>query len=318
MRLLNEQVVRIPTGLEVLYIKETLMTSLLIGIGCDLAQDLSAEVLKFSIERSTQLRPSIIKLHETSQWADMAAAHRVRQRTPFSLQRFLLARQLLDSSAEIGIYFDSDMLVLRPIEQLVASFHASDNKVATVQPLKEWRRRPQSSVLVMNREGAELIWASYLNFLANQLNYDDLIYLRTISAIGAIAYSWNCLEYLDETTALLHYTDVETQPWLRHGNPNSGIWYTFLWRFVQDPGRRELLLNAVANNEVRPSLLEILDRGPSRTALSNIGWLKDLLFIPPHRFRKLNLPWMRKALAPALRILMELQFITSNGQPNVR
>jgi hypothetical protein len=294
------------------------MTQLTIGIGCTHEQDLAAEVLRFSIERSTQLRPAFIKLHQTPHWAQMTTPLRSRQRTPFSLQRFLLARQLLDGSAEIGIYLDSDMLVLRPIEHLVASFRATGSKVATVQPLKEWRRRHQSSVLVMNREGAELIWASYQNFLSGSLSYDDLIYMKTISAIGAIDYLWNCLEYLDETTALLHYTDVETQPWLRDGNPNAGIWYTYLWRFSQDPRQRELLLSAVAKGHVRPSLLEVLKQGPSLTALSRHARIRDLFFVPPHRFRKLSSPWMRTALAPLMRTLMSLQFITSNGQPNVR
>jgi hypothetical protein len=294
------------------------MINLIIGIGCDHAQDLPAAVLRFSIERETQLRPDIIPLHQTPQWAEMAATLKACQRTPFSLQRFLLARLFLDSSAEIGIYLDSDMLVLRPVEQLVASFRDTGRNLATVQPLKEWRRRHQSSVLVMNREGAELIWASYQNFLSGKISYDDLIYLKTISDIGAIEYSWNCLEYLDETTALLHYTDVETQPWLREGNPNAGIWYTYLWRFVQDLRQRELLLGAVAEGHVRPSLLEVLKQGPSLTALSRHARIRDLFFVPPHRFRKLSLPWIRAALAPLLRTLMSLQFITSNGQPNVR
>jgi hypothetical protein len=170
----------------------------------------------------------------------------------------------------------------------------------------------------MNREGAELIWTSYKHFLNDKLSYDDLIYLRTIPEIGTIGYRWNCLEYLDETTALIHYTDVETQPWLRAGNPNSGIWHTFLWRFVQDPQQRALLLSAVTKGHVRPSLIEILDRGPSLTARSNFAWFKDLFFIPPHRFRRLSQPWMRRALAPVLRTLIGLQFIISNGQPNVR
>lgn len=294
------------------------MTQIAVGIGCTHAQNLAAEVLIFSIKRSTQLRPTFIKLHQTPQWAEMTAELRANQRTPFSLQRFLLARHLLDSSADIGVYLDSDMLVLRPLEQLVASFRATGCKVATVQPLLEWQRRPQSSVLVMNREGAELIWASYQSFLSGLLSYDDLIYLRTIDEIGNIEYCWNCLEFLDETTALLHYTDVETQPWLRNGNPNAGIWYAYLWRLAQDPRGRDMLWDAVAKGYVRPSLLDMLELGPSRTALSNKAWFKDLFFVPPHRFTKLSRLWMRRALAPMLRIVMRLQIIISNGQPNVR
>lgn len=38
-----------------------------IGIGCTTTQDLAAEVLRFSIEPNTKLRPAFIKLHQTPQ-----------------------------------------------------------------------------------------------------------------------------------------------------------------------------------------------------------------------------------------------------------
>jgi hypothetical protein len=295
-----------------------IMSEIIVGIGCDYAQDLSAEILKYSIQRCTRMHPAFVKLHQMPEWAQITTDLRAHQRTQFSLQRFLLAKRVLDSSADIGIYLDSDMLVLRPIEKLEAGFRATARHLATVVSLKEWRRRPQSSVLVMDREGAALLWASYVKFVEGTLSYEDLIYLRTIPDVGTMEYSWNCLEYLDETTALIHYTDVDTQPWLRDGHPNAGIWYTYLWRFAQDSRLREFVLAEIANGHVRPSLLEVLELGPSLTAFSSYAWLKDLFFVPPHRFRKVSRRWIRTALAPLLRTMIGIQFIASKGQPNVR
>lgn len=294
------------------------MGTTLVGIGCDVAQELAAEVLRFSIERHARVAPAICKLHSLPQWHQMAADLKQRQRTPFSFQRFLLARQLLDSDAEFGVYVDSDMLVLRPIEELIGELVATRCSIATVSPLPEWRRRRQSSVMAMNREGASELWSSYERFLAGKMDYNDLIYLRTISKVGDLSYSWNCLEYLDETTALIHYTDMDTQPWLRDGHPCAGIWYTYLWRFAQLPEGRKLLLSEIERRHVRPALAEVISVGPSITSFSRRAKLGDLFFVPPHRFRRVRWPAVRLGLAPLLRLLISFQFLAADGQPNIR
>ena len=294
------------------------MSVITIGIGCTPAQNLAAEVLKFSINQCSKIELSFILLHSDEQWSKLSLPLSSRQRTPFSLQRFFLAHKVLESSSDIGIYLDSDMLVMRPVEQLITKFIATGACIATVDALAQWCRRKQSSVLIMNREGAKCLWESYLKFEAGLIDYDDLIYLRKISHVGTIDYSWNCLEYLDESTALLHFTDVETQPWLRFGNPNLGIWNAFLWRFSQDINNRALVYDEVKRGHVRPSLLEVLSNGPSLTTRSNYGYLRDLFFVPPHRFKKISSSYLRIILAPFLRVLMWLQFFFSNGQPNIR
>lgn len=294
------------------------MSKIKIGIGCTPAQILAAKILRFSINQCSEVKPSFIFLHNNERWKALSESISGHQRTPFSLQRFFLAHEILQSSADIGIYLDSDMLVIKPIEQLVSKFVATGSCVATVDTLDQWQRRKQSSVLVMNREGARYLWESYLEFEAGLIDYDELIYLRKISDVGIIDYSWNCLEYLDESTALLHFTDVETQPWLRFGNPNLGIWNTFLWRFAQDGSNQKLVYEEIKCGHVRPSLVEVLSNGPSLTTRSNRGWLNDLFFVPPHRFKKISRGYLRTILSPLLRVVIWAQFIINNGQPNIR
>ena len=294
------------------------MNSAVVGIGCDQAQKLAAEVLTYSLKQHARSEIEVIKLNESPHWADLSRNIGGRQKTPFSFQRFLLAGHLLASSHDVAIYVDSDMLVLRPIDGLVAAFAATGRDIATVAPLTQWRRRQQSSVLVFNRAGAQLLWDSYHRYLRGELSYDELIYLRTVNEVGTIPYVWNCLEYLDEAAALIHYTDMDTQPWLRDGNPNAGIWYTYLWRYVQTASGRAVLEDEVRLNHVRPALKEIVELGSSISAFSSRAQLADVFFVPPHRFKRLRSAAVRKMLAPLLRAVVRLQFLLSNGQPNIR
>lgn len=290
----------------------------IVGIGCDREQALPAEVLKFSICRGAETGMSVKKLDGSTLHDEMPEALKRTQRTAFSFQRFLLARELLGSDAEIAIYLDSDMLVLRPLGQLVALFAESKRHICIVAPLPEWKRRKQSSVMVMDRAGAAALWRSYTEFIVGKITYDQLVYLETLSPVGDLDYEWNCLEYLDERTALIHYTDMDAQPWLREGNPNAGIWYTYLWRLAQDEAGRELIAAEVEAGHIRPSLLEIIHQGPSISSVPVKARLRDLFFVPPHRFRRLKSRKLRRSLAPALRALIALQFMGTNGQPNIR
>lgn len=294
------------------------MSSLIVGIGCETAQELPAEVLAFSIMRHAGSPLEVVKLHEIGHYGDADRALLKKQRTPFSLQRFLLARLLIERDVDIAIYLDSDMLVLRPIQELVVRFIDAGEDVATVASLPEWRRQPQSSVMVMNRAGAARLSQSFDRYLDASLSYDELLYLKTVGPVSSLPHRWNSLEYLDETTALIHYTDMDTQPWLWDGNPNAGIWYAYLWRYAQTPAGRALLEREISRRHVRPALFEVVDRGPSMSAFSSIAHLRDMLFVPPHRFRRVKYHGLRSALAPLLRAAIGAQFMLSNGQPNVR
>jgi hypothetical protein len=290
----------------------------IVGIGCDAPQELAAEILKFSIQSHSRANVEVVKLNDTARSAKIAPAQWNGQRTPFSFQRFLLAKFMLDYGADVAVYLDSDMLMLRAIEELVALFGETGAPIATAAPMESWRRRRQSSVMVMDRAGAAQLWTSFENHVADGLSYDDLIYLRTIGPIGTLPYQWNCMEYLDHQTALIHYTDMDAQPWLWDGNPNAGIWYTYLCRFAGEPGGRALVEREIARGHVRPALAAIIANGPSISATSTVAHFRDLLFVPPHRFRSIRGAFVRKLLAPALRGAIHMQFVVTNGQPNTR
>lgn len=293
------------------------MTKLLVGIGCDAVQELPASVLSFSIREQTEMPIEIAHLHRAEVTGIDDRLLRM-QRTAFSLQRFLLATLMLQRGFDVAIYLDSDMLILRPIDDLVAQFRAAGHHIATVDTREEWRRQRQSSVMVMDRDGAERLAGSFLRFMRDEISYDDLIYLKTVGPIGVIDSIWNGLEYLDQDIALLHYTDMDRQPWLAHGNPNEGIWYANLWRFTRQPEGVALLKQAVTARHVRPALLKILAAGPSISARPNGAVWSDWFFVPPHRFRRLRSLSLRRLLAPVLNIGIAAQSWARDGQLNVR
>lgn len=299
------------------FIIEVSLSKVIVGIGCDAAQELPASVLAFSIHEKAQAPVSVEHLYRVDE-AGIDDRLRQMQRTAFSLQRFLLARMMLRRGFDLAIYLDSDMLMLRPVDELVAQFNACNSSVAIVDSRVEWRRQRQSSVMVMNREGAERLHESFIRFAADEISYDELIYLKTIGPVGVLDSRWNGLEYLDQDMALIHYTDMDRQPWLAHGNPNSGIWYANLWRFTRSHVGMEVLEREAAARHVRPALLEIVKEGPSVSARSNSALLSDLFFIPPHRFKRIKGPALRRLAAPLLRAAISSQSVVRNGQLNVR
>jgi len=293
------------------------LDKIFVGIGCDVNQLLAAEVLKFSILSNDSENITASYLNDHPLWSEVVKSN-LEQRTPFSLQRFLCAKSVLDYDYKIGIYLDSDMITLKSLRELEAKFIHSKKDISIISVKKEWNRRQQSSVLIFNQEGARKLWSSYKKYFRQDISYDELVYLKTINDIGNIDYSWNCLEYTDQNTALIHYTDMDTQPWLRNGNSNAGIWYSYLWSYIQNKENEMIFLNEIKLKNVRPSLITIKNFGPSVSVFPISLRLKDINFVPKHRFNNLFGNVLRKFVPVLLRLVLEASFLKANGNPNIR
>ena len=290
-----------------------------IGIGVTGGQLLSFKVLEHSI-RKTASDNVILDIIQLSRLVDSRFhENQLMQRTPFSLQRFLLAEHVCSNDYDYGIYLDSDMLLLGDISGLIIEFNRSNQNIETVSVKSEWNRREQTSVLVFDRGGASTLSDCFKKFCDGLISYDELMYLKNIEYGRGISWNWNSLEYLTSDTKLIHWTDVDTQPWLKKGNPNSGIWYSSLYDFINttDDGL-SILEQEVKLGHVLPSLLFLNVSGPSVTGTPLKYSLLDLFFIPPPRFQRIHSRFIRRALGPLFACYRWAHLAIRNGQINVR
>ncbi|MET0311294.1 MAG: hypothetical protein ABW051_04535, partial [Burkholderiaceae bacterium] len=103
---------------------------------------------------------------------------------------------------------------------------------------------------------------------------------------------WNSLErYEPGRTHLLHYTDMDTQPWVSTRNPLGHLWVECLRRAL-DAGfiSREELAREVAAGHVRPSLVaEVAGGGLDRSQAQRL----DAGFRAPYKSIRSGhaMPW---------------------------
>ncbi len=249
------------------------------------AEWLPARVLEFSIRETTQVAVEIAQLHTFHRPIRTPVAVKNRPRTPFSFQRFLIP-ELCDQRGQ-AIYLDADMQVFHDIVDLW-SFPMKGCDLQTVAEGKTGRRG-QFSVMLL--DCAELAWdvdAIVESLDKGELNYEQLMYeMRVASRIGRdIPPKWNSLEhYHAGQTALVHYTDMNTQPWISRDNPLESIWVNCLMRAVKVGFiSMEEVHREAHSGHIRPSLLAQIECGiDSSRELAREARRLDNGFVAPYK-----------------------------------
>jgi len=199
-------------------------------------------------------------MHTVERTIAMPQAANNRPRTPFSFQRFLIPELCVYQGR--AIYLDADMQVFADISALW-NWPLDGCDLQTVAEARDGRRS-QFSVMLLDCE--RLAWNidEIVGALdAGELDYPGLMYkMRVANKIGrAISPTWNSLErFQSGKTCLLHYTDMNTQPWISVSNPLGHLWVKCLRQAVADDfiSRAELEAEVIAGH-VRPSLMAQLD-----------------------------------------------------------
>lgn len=226
------------------------------------AEWLPTRVLEFSIRETASLPVEVSALYTFRRSMPLPKAVENRPRTPFSFQRFLIPE--LCSFAGKAIYLDADMQVFRDVAELWRQ-PLNGNDLQTVREAGKGRRG-QFSVMLLDCERLRWNVDEIVAALdAGTLDYAGLMYeMRATKKIGRdIPPEWNSLEtYEPRKTALLHYTDMNTQPWVSLANPLSYLWVSCLRRALAAGFINEgELQREISAGHVRPSLVPQIQSG---------------------------------------------------------
>jgi hypothetical protein len=261
-----------------------------IFVGVDRSQMVGFEVLKYSILRHTRLPCVVHPMLDLP--LPEPADPRNSKRTGFSFSRFAIPR--LAGHQGRAIYLDADMQVFTDIGGLW-NHDLGTAKVAIQCDLPAAAGKPglfggppkrirQCAVMVLDCLALDWDPERIIGDLGAQYSYEDLMQRLCILAEDEISstlpFQWNSLEHYDETTKLIHYTDMNTQPWVSLDNPNGHVWMRELRRLIgEDPSCRQRIEQDVGLGYLRPSLLVELAMPvgeDSRLTLQQVKELKRL------------------------------------------
>jgi hypothetical protein len=246
---------------------------------------LPMRVLEFSINETTSLPVEVLPIYKYNRTIPTPLAVENRPRTPFSFQRFLVP-ELCGFSGK-AIYLDADMQIFRDIGDLWNHDFAGCD-LQTVREAQKGRRRQFSVMLLDCKALGWNIDQIVADLDAGKLDYAGLMFeMRVAKRIGRnIAPEWNALEYFEpQRTCLLHYTDMNTQPWISMANPLGHLWVACLRRalaagFIS----RAEIERELSSGHVRPSLLPQLDASIDSTLeLPAAVRRLDRGFVAPYR-----------------------------------
>lgn len=261
-----------------------------IYVGAQDAQYIPARVLEYSIRKHTLIEVNVIRLGE------VVSGTKFSGRTPFSGQRFEIPR--LNNFAGHAIYLDSDMLVFHDISNLLAQ--ASDTTVSACRVREGVKRRPQYSVMVIDCKSAR--WDVDAIATASSYSYDKIMFDLDFepSKSRQIEAYWNDLEVFDENTKLLHFTDMDRQPWISAANPLRDVWIDVLREAVENNFISiQEVIEAIRKGDISPDILDLVLGERQKRRFSSI------LYAPPHtvaRFFRSNNYLTRALTSVALKI----------------
>ena len=270
-------------------------------VGADRSQAMAVRVLEHSIRRHTTAAVDVIPMIDLP--VPTPKDPRNGQRTGFSFSRFCIPA--LAGYKGKAIYMDADMQVFKDIRGLwnlplngakvLVQAEVKHTDITMAKENAPAIRKKQCAVMLL--DCGRLDWDIKQivqglddgRFTYAQLMNDICILPETDVGYG-VPFEWNSLEYFDERTCLIHYTDMGTQPWVSTRNPNGEIWASEVREMLADGS----LDWAAIKNEIdlgyfRPSLMRDIRFGhriprSSRRLFNRTNGLLDKLSgYKPHR-----------------------------------
>ena len=250
-----------------------------IFVGSDRSQLIAVKVLEHSIRRSTTLNIHLRSLHDLN--LPDPKDPRQGKRTGFSFARFAIPK--LMGYTGRAIYLDADMLVLRDFRELwslafnkckiiIQEAGVPPDRNSTMQGNLR-KRQKQCSVMLLNCEALDWDPEKIIAGLDGRYSYEDLLYSMCILEEQEISYAipfeWNSLEMFEPgKTGLIHYTDMQTQPWVCANNSNGWLWLEELRLMLENGSMAQSEIEReISLGYFRPSLsqqLADIGAGPAK------------------------------------------------------
>ena len=204
---------------------------------------LERKVLLYSIHKHTKreldiyiyngTHNSIERNDDAPYLSPMSLKLKYRNLTEFSMARFIVP-EVCGHKGKC-IFFDSDMICLGDVGELFDS-PVSDYDFLAKKGALEKRRGATWALSVMlvncdrcdfdlekiNSELEEGIY-SYSDFAQMHPNFLKSHHYK----IGEMNPQWNVFDFMDKNTKLLHYTNLQTQPWKYYDHPFGKLWFKY-------------------------------------------------------------------------------------------
>jgi hypothetical protein len=257
------------------------MLPIRVFVGSTRAEWLPTRVLEFSIRETTVSPIAFHRIEAFERSIPTPHATKNRARTPFSFQRFLIPE--LCGYEGRAIYLDADMQVFADINALWGRDMVG-HALLSVREGAEGRKG-QFSVMLLDCDRLSWRIEEIIEGLdAGRYTYEQLVCdMCIVKSVGrTVEPDWNCLEkYEPGQTRLLHYTDMNTQPWVSIKNPLRQHWVECLKRAISTGFvTRDEVAHEVRAGHVRPSLLAEVDVVPSD--MQTLSAL-DRKFVAPYK-----------------------------------
>jgi len=281
--------------------------SINIYVGATRPQLLSYLVLKHSIESNCTIEVLVRNLGE------LVNDNSLKRGTPFSLQRLFIPK--LNNYEGVAIYLDSDMIVYGDIAE-IANTQKNKEVVLGCKARVGSTRPEQFSVFRIDCSRAKH-WVFNSEIIDNKFN-TNLDFEE--SKRNVFNSDWNSLEYyIKGQTKLLHYTDMDKQPWISSENELRDLWYEQLSIAVTAGYiSKQVILNEIERGYVKPSLKRFCECPPRLP--TRVERFLDQIYAPPHtvdRFFKSN-NLVTRYLIGSVRWLKSNVFIPTRRQIQVK
>jgi hypothetical protein len=261
-------------------------------VAATVAEWLPTRVLEFSIKETGTLPVHLLRIASFDRRIPLPRDLRNQPRTPFSFQRFLIPE--LCGYQGRAIYLDADMQLFSDIGALWNAPMDGHDLLAVREGTAG--RKGQFSVVLLDCERLQWRIESIVQELDDgRYTYEQLMSEMCVAdSVGrTLDPGWNSLEaYAPGRTHLLHYTDMDTQPWVSLKNPLAHLWVECLRRAIAAGFiTEEELAREIAAGHVRPSLMAQLKQPTARNGeLHRL----DAGFVAPYRSIRSGKasPWM--------------------------